>query len=248
MSTIHIHRCHLRLVRHDGWSWGPEPRALLQAALRALPALLAAALAGLWPEEDEREIVAPVRLRVRLRASELLAAQAGFSAEGPPPAGSPAAEIVRQLAASLTAALGHELPQERESGGEPAPGLLGASEEPYPIAAVPSLGRLLRAWSERGALAPRLALLSEASLAAWVEALLRESAEPGGALGTSSAEPAAARQRATELRGRRHRSDRSDRSDPMAPRLSGHPPARLEGSAPRLPLGTTNRAQALRAW
>jgi hypothetical protein len=206
MSAIRIHRCRLRLVRHGGWSWGPDLRALLQAALRALPALLAAALEGLWTaDEDDREIVAPVRLRVRLRAGELLLAHAGFSGQGPPPAGSPAAEIARRMAASLAVALAVELPRERNGGEEP-PGLLGSPQAPGSIAAPHdrrmeallatdlSLLRLLRAWQDRGDLAARLALLSEVALETWVEGLLREDLEAGHSFPSSfepgTAEPA----------------------------------------------------------
>ena len=275
MSAIRIHRCHLRLIRRDGWSWGPDPRALLQAALRALPALLAAALAGLWPQEDEREIAAPVRLRVRLRASELLAAYAGFSGEGPPPAGSPAAEIARRLTASLAVALAAELP-----ASPPAPSPVAAPDAlatGAPPSADLSLLSLLRAWRDRGSLAPRLALLSEVALDAWVEALLREGFEVQGILLSSSAEPDAAGA------GEDSESEDADAasrpglkslatdgspwrdpdSDPVgntvgspgfqsraakAPNLSGHALRQLEDLVPRSSQGEVDRAAALRAW
>ncbi len=115
MSGIRIHRCRLRLVRHGGWSWGPDPRAFLQVVVRALPALLAAALEDLWPEEPEapedveREIAAPVRLRLGIRQSLLLEALAGLSPDGRPPAGSPAADLARYLATSLKVALAGDI-------------------------------------------------------------------------------------------------------------------------------------------
>lgn len=188
MGAIRIHRCRLRLVRHGGWSWGPDPRALLQAAIRALPALLAAALEGLWPEEDEREIAVPVRLRLAVRQGELMAAHVGFSGEGLPPVSSPGAEIARRLAESLKEVLAGELPEEGESREEPASDLPESPEAPGWIAlpdsrgrdallpADVSLWRLLREWRDRGDLALRLELLSEAALEAWVAGLLREGA------------------------------------------------------------------------
>ena len=207
MRAILIHRCRLRLVRRRGWSWGPDPSALLQAALGALPALLASALAGLWPEEDEREIVAPVRLRVPLRVSELLAAGDGISGHEAPPPGSPAAEVAGRLASALAVALAQELPRAQDGGGPaslaedshgPA-GPLAAGGELVtgPTAAADlSLGRLLRAWRDRGVLASRLALLSASALAAWVEILLRE-----GGIAASVADEAAAGGHEVEARG-----------------------------------------------
>ena len=51
MTDIVIHHCKLRVVRRDGWAWGPEPQRLLQSAMRTLPALLARQLAELWEDE-----------------------------------------------------------------------------------------------------------------------------------------------------------------------------------------------------
>ncbi|HEV7669573.1 MAG TPA: hypothetical protein VGS22_13700 [Thermoanaerobaculia bacterium] len=195
MSAILIHRCRLRLVRRDGWSWGADPRALLEAALRALPALLAAALEGLWPEGEQREIAAPVRLRLGLRAAELTAVHAGFSGGAPPPAGSPAAELSRRLAAALAVALASELRPTGVGGEGSAPegtdrprlriGVSGAaSDDPVGTGEAPpspqgaaALAALLRSWRERGTLLDRLALLSEATLVAWAGVLAGEEGE-----------------------------------------------------------------------
>src|SRR5258708_38062366 len=74
MVDITIHHCTLRIVRHGGWSWGPEPRKLLQIAIKALPELLEAEIAKLWPDDVELEFAAPVSFSVPLRMAELMAA------------------------------------------------------------------------------------------------------------------------------------------------------------------------------
>src|SRR6185436_8603571 len=69
--------------------------------------LLAAALEDLWTAgEDEREISAPVRLRVRVRESELIEALAALPADGRLPDAGPAAALARRLAAALAGVLG----------------------------------------------------------------------------------------------------------------------------------------------
>ena len=71
-----VRRCSVEVVRRGGWSWGPDPDALVRRVLDALPALLSRELAGL-PDDDHVEITEPVVLDVRVRLSELLAGDVG---------------------------------------------------------------------------------------------------------------------------------------------------------------------------
>jgi hypothetical protein len=184
VAEILIHRCRLRVVRHGGWSWGPDPRGLLQAAVRALPALLAAALEGLYPGDDEREIAAPVRLRLRVGRSELLAALAGLPPGGSPLPGDAAPALALKLRAALAEALGTEPPSGPPAIESPPallPEAIEEETETAPPSSILSLGGLLRSWRDSGGLAPRLALLSERVLDAWRVSLQREAERSGRA-------------------------------------------------------------------
>ena len=69
MSDITLRRCTVRVVRRGGWSWGREPRQLVNDVVRALPALLAAELQRHLPEDAEGEINAPLRVEVKTSLS-----------------------------------------------------------------------------------------------------------------------------------------------------------------------------------
>jgi len=43
-ADIVVRRCAVRVVRHGGWSWGPQPQRLVDQVLAALPSLIAARL------------------------------------------------------------------------------------------------------------------------------------------------------------------------------------------------------------
>ena len=60
----------MRVVRHGGWSWGPQPRRLVDQVLAALPGLIAERLADLAPDgaSEDVEITEPVRIVVSLTA------------------------------------------------------------------------------------------------------------------------------------------------------------------------------------
>src|SRR4051812_48917307 len=115
MTDILIRHCRVRVIRRDGWSWGPDPRSLADGVLRALPNLLAAQLAAVGRGgQDDVEIAAPVVAHVRLSAAELQSAASG----GLDRADAGGAVIQARLAEALAGAL--------------APHLASASREPEP--------------------------------------------------------------------------------------------------------------------
>jgi len=175
MVDIDIHHCKLRVVRHDGWAWGPEPQRLLQSVMRMLPELLARQLAELWDNEAEYEIAAPVRITIPVRLHELLAADA-------PPTGRDAtlenvslpafhARLAQVLRSTLRgehftpAEIGHA--ESRPSHKVPVeqlhipPGLQGYG----------ALLRLLLSWYDQGVLAARLELCTLPSLETWCRSM-----------------------------------------------------------------------------
>ena len=73
-ADIVVRRCAVRVVRHGGWSWGPQPQRLVDQALAALPSLIAARLGDLALDgAPDVEITEPVRLVVSLTLADLLA-------------------------------------------------------------------------------------------------------------------------------------------------------------------------------
>ena len=75
MADVLVRHCTIRVVRRGGWSWGPQPRALLDGILRQLPDLIAAELDELFAGGDaEGEIAAPVRIAIPLSMAMLRAA------------------------------------------------------------------------------------------------------------------------------------------------------------------------------
>ncbi|MFJ9779534.1 hypothetical protein ACIRSS_08120 [Amycolatopsis sp. NPDC101161] len=68
-GEITVRQCVVHVVRRGGWSWGPDPRGLVQRVLDALPELLAAEFDEyLTGDGPDLEITGPVRLSVRLSA------------------------------------------------------------------------------------------------------------------------------------------------------------------------------------
>jgi hypothetical protein len=75
-DAVTVERCTLRIVRRGGWSWGPNPRGLLDAAVRALPWLIARELSRLIEQNADGEIGEPVQLAVRTSGDAIAAAAA----------------------------------------------------------------------------------------------------------------------------------------------------------------------------
>lgn len=171
MVALRIRYCRLRLVRHGGWSWGPDRRRLLEQATHRLPAWLMQALAAQLADHDDDVTVAHLQLRIPIRMAELTAL-APADADGSVSA-APAA-----LAARARTILAHalaNLPGQPSILSMPAPALAAAMPAdvaiPFPVLDV------LTAWHRTGALAQRFAAADGATLAAWVQALLDEMAQ-----------------------------------------------------------------------
>jgi hypothetical protein len=162
-ADILIHHCTLRFSRRHGWSWGPDAKALLRAALERLPAMLAARLAETWPEESDCEVVAPLRLRLPVRMEELLelaSVSAGQSA------GVTSVGLAQRVDTLLGELVQRAIPDVTPAARSPIP----APEEAAPDIALLWAGTVLAVllgWHRQGNLHEQLLTFSQAALASW---------------------------------------------------------------------------------
>jgi hypothetical protein len=181
MTEIVIQHCKIRIVRRGGWSWGADPQRLLQSAVRALPALIAARLAEMWPGEAEREITAPIRVTVPVRIAELLAVasvsdQGSFSLQNP---------LAAAIDARLTSILKTVIERECRAGSSMNSTTLSPDEDEtedngisHEILWNSTIIRMLLSWREEGVLESRLESCSLSSLETWHQNLAQLTAQP----------------------------------------------------------------------
>ncbi|MFL6125577.1 hypothetical protein [Actinophytocola sp.] len=168
-GEITVHQCVVRVVRRGGWSWGPDPRGLVQRVLDALPDLLAAAFDEyLTGDGPDLEITEPVRLSVRLssRGGSVVTPH-GLVLEAVP--GEPVPDPVPTPLDSS------KVDSQSQS---PVPGTDWSPSTPVTVAA------LFDELAERDELAALLPLLPEETLRRYLSALLvgpAAAAQPGGA-------------------------------------------------------------------
>jgi hypothetical protein len=168
VSDVVVRRCTVRVVRHGGWSWGPQPRRLIDQVLAALPGLVEARLAELAPDDvaEDVEITEPVRIAVSLTLADLQAGrfdplQHAAVAAGPLPRRLPATPPARAE------------PANRPRGTPPEP----MSPVPAPVERL-TLAEFLGRLFERGELGQFLALLPADTLEAWYRSLTTAAAQP----------------------------------------------------------------------
>lgn len=141
-DAVTIRRCVLRIRRHGGWSWGPDPDALLGAATRALPRLIAKHVqrSGAVIADRDVHIAAPVRLHVRATVEELVALAASVRTGDEELAAPPA--LAQRIDEAFTQALGAVSVESHA----PVPAAPVAADEPRALRVVaPSLERAVLA-------------------------------------------------------------------------------------------------------
>jgi hypothetical protein len=177
VSDIVVRRCTVRVVRHGGWSWGPQPRRLLDQVLAALPGLVEAHLAGLVRDDvpEDVEITEPVRIAVSLTLADLQAGrfdplQHAAVAAGPLPPPFPATEPARAEPAIRPHRTAPTIRPHRTA-------LEPMSPVPAPVERL-TLAEFLGQVFQRGELGQFLALLPADTLEAWYRSLTTSAAQP----------------------------------------------------------------------
>ncbi|MCG0288581.1 hypothetical protein [Streptomyces sp. PSAA01] len=155
-GEITVHRCTVTVVRRGGWSWGPDPRGLVQRVVDSLPELLADHFAErLTAGGPDVEITEPLTVTVRPGRS----GSPAWNASGRLPVEVDFAPVP-MVEIPTTAPDTRALSFEESFAAEPAPWT------------APTAAALFTELAERGELDALLALLPNDSVLTYVLALL----------------------------------------------------------------------------
>ena len=182
MADILIHRCTLRVVRRGGWSWGPDPKHLVQEIVRILPVLLAQKLAELLASHEDADFAAPLRVLLRLRMSELIGESTASRVSDAPRSPQVSSSLEQRVEFALRAALGLPAPPQSAEPGTKKSSKLISRLATRTSQQIPRQGgaleRLLLTWHVEGSLLRRLALLPLSEIELWHAALKADSQKP----------------------------------------------------------------------
>lgn len=162
------------MLRHGGWSWGADPRRLVDQVTQRLPAWLMQALAGQLADCPPDLTIQRLRLRIPVRMSELHDWPSNYEERD----GNAMAGDLAQRARIFLAAALQDIPRVQPTAhNEPAPvgAQRAAIDEVSPTAVVDTL----TAWQLSGELPRMLATADGATLRVWARVMLEELAAAG---------------------------------------------------------------------
>jgi hypothetical protein len=183
LDVIVIRCCHLRVVRRSGWSWGPDPPALLRDVLDAFPALLAARLAAMLDDANvDATIDSTLHVLVAATAAELRHAREAMRSPAPRRAAM-ALPIEERIDTALRQAVeaagaAHLLRGSRAAPLSSTPAPRSAPPVFAPDGASARLGILLAAWYREHSPATHLDLLSPTARATLRRLVMEEATNP----------------------------------------------------------------------
>jgi hypothetical protein len=177
VDAIRIRHCRLRVLRHGGWSWGAEPRRLVEQATQRLPAWLMQALAAQLADCPPDLTIERLRLRIPVQMSELRDWPSDYADQ----AGNVSPGALAQRARTILADALNVVPRLRPTSNdesEPVQAQGASSDELSPTAVVDTL----TAWQRAGELPRMLATADGATLRVWARTMLEELAAAGAIL------------------------------------------------------------------
>jgi hypothetical protein len=171
VDAIRIRHCRLRVLRHGGWSWGADPRQLVEQVKQKLPAWLMQMLAEQLAELPADTTIQQLRLRIPLQLSELRDLPSSN------PAGTETkseTQLAQRVRAQLAAAL-RDIPRlQPEAPERPAPAAVAPAQE---VLSPTFVLDMLIAWQTAKELSRMLATVDVATLRVWARAVLDELAQ-----------------------------------------------------------------------
>ena len=178
MDAIRIRHCRLRVLRHGGWSWGADPRQLVDQVTQRLPAWLMQALAEQLADCPPDLTIQRLRLRIPVRMSELRDWPSNYEEQG---RNALAGALAQRARIFLAAAL-QDIPRvQPATRNEPTPveAQRTVIDEISPTTVVDTL----TAWQCVGDLPRMLATADGATLRVWARVMLEELAAAGNLRG-----------------------------------------------------------------
>ncbi len=168
MEDVLIRHCVLRVVRHGGWTWGPNRRGLLNRVTQVLPDLIAARLAEIL-DRHSGTIHQPIKLRIRCSMGQLWT-DAGLKqivAQAVTP------EALLPLLAGATGQ-GPEASVRQHSHSENRTATASQPDDVRTLGWKGDLLALLQSWFEAGEIWQRLSRFEYQALALWLERVVAE--------------------------------------------------------------------------